>query len=157
MRVQSKWFAVTFWNSLNTQTAVPLPFSYEARPFYFISLGIEKFWGTCLMKDFPTSLPSCRLADKHNTLNIAGAPSAYGWGLRFAIRNNATSLPLHPCSAFLIVSVVCGITWPDWYARQLNNIQVTYFTAVLCFHDLIGNVKLQRCAFYQFALLDYAL
>ena len=125
MGVQSKRFALAFRNTLNTWTVVPLPFFYEAWSFYLISLGIEKFWGTCLMKSLPALLSSRRLTNEHNASDVSGASSAYCRGFRFTIWDNATSLPLHLCPAFLTVNMICCFAGSNRYTWQLNKIYVT--------------------------------
>ena len=125
MRIQSKRLSIPFRNTLNTQTTIPLSFLYEAWPFHKISLSIQKFWWTCLMKNLPALLSSRRLTNEHNASDVLGASSAYCRGFRFTIWNNATSLPLHLCPAFLTVNMICCFAGSNRHTWQLNKTYVT--------------------------------
>ena len=82
------------------------------------------------MKYLPASLPGRRLTNEYNASDVAGAPCAYCRGCRFAIWDDATSLPLHLCPTFLTVNMKGCFFGSNWYAWQHKNISNL---TLLCF------------------------
>ena len=138
MRIESKRFSIPFRHKLKTQTTIPLSFPYEAWPFHKISLSIQKFWWTCLMKNVPATFACWRFTHKNNTRNISGAPSAYGWGLGLTVWYNTSRLLLHSCGAFFSVRMIWRVIGSYWNAWQLNQ------TSKLTFCFLFGAFHMYR-------------